>query len=96
MMDGPQVADLLHDLDDGMRPISVFFPYLPTPYHKKRDEGEGRLCTYQQQQQQQHLLLSARQLLHVASVSCCMCGAPAEPGAQPPSQRLGVSALPLN
>lgn len=32
-----QVADLLHDLDDGMRPISVFFPYLPTAYHKKRD-----------------------------------------------------------
>ena len=32
-----QVADLLHDLDDGMRPISVFFPYLPTSYHKKRD-----------------------------------------------------------
>jgi sterol 14-demethylase len=32
------VADLLHDLDDGMRPISVFFPYLPTAFHKKRDE----------------------------------------------------------
>ena len=35
-----QVSDLLHDLDDGMRPISVFFPYLPTAYHKKRDQGE--------------------------------------------------------
>lgn len=32
-----QVDSLLHDLDDGMRPISVFFPYLPTSYHKKRD-----------------------------------------------------------
>eukprot|EP00877_Chromochloris_zofingiensis_P002450 jgi/Chrzof1/12205/Cz06g25080.t1 len=32
-----QVADLLHDLDDGMRPISVFLPYLPTAFHKKRD-----------------------------------------------------------
>lgn len=32
-----QVDSLLHDLDDGMRPISVFFPYLPTAYHKKRD-----------------------------------------------------------
>lgn len=38
-----QVADLLHDLDDGMRPISVFFPHLPTPYHKKRDEARIRL-----------------------------------------------------
>lgn len=38
-----QVADLLHDLDDGMRPISVFFPYLPTPYHKKRDQARIRL-----------------------------------------------------
>lgn len=38
-----QVADLLHDLDDGMRPISVFFPYLPTPYHKKRDEARVKL-----------------------------------------------------
>jgi sterol 14-demethylase len=33
----PQVDSLLHDLDDGMRPISVFFPYLPTSFHKKRD-----------------------------------------------------------
>lgn len=32
-----QVDSLLHDLDDGMRPISVFFPYLPTSFHKKRD-----------------------------------------------------------
>lgn len=32
-----QVDSLLHDLDDGMRPISVFFPYLPTAFHKKRD-----------------------------------------------------------
>lgn len=39
----PQVADLLHDLDDGMRPISVFFPYLPTSYHKKRDIARVKL-----------------------------------------------------
>eukprot|EP00775_Hariotina_reticulata_P006190 gene6190-6426_t len=38
-----QVADLLHDLDDGMRPISVFFPYLPTAYHKKRDIARVKL-----------------------------------------------------
>jgi len=37
------VADLLHDLDDGMRPISVFFPYLPTSYHKKRDVARVKL-----------------------------------------------------
>ncbi|GBF88206.1 sterol 14 desaturase [Raphidocelis subcapitata] len=38
-----QVADLLHDLDDGMRPISVFFPYLPTAFHKKRDEARVKM-----------------------------------------------------
>lgn len=38
-----QVADLLHDLDDGMRPISVFFPYLPTAYHNKRDAARAKL-----------------------------------------------------
>ena len=32
-----QVSSLLHDLDDGMRPISVLFPYLPTEPHRKRD-----------------------------------------------------------
>lgn len=38
-----QVADLLHDLDDGMRPISVFFPYLPTSFHRKRDLARAKL-----------------------------------------------------
>jgi sterol 14alpha-demethylase len=32
-----EVSTLLHDLDDGMRPISVMFPYLPTGPHRKRD-----------------------------------------------------------
>jgi hypothetical protein len=32
-----EVSTLLHDLDDGMRPISVLFPYLPTAPHRKRD-----------------------------------------------------------
>lgn len=32
-----EVSSLLHDLDDGMRPISVMFPYLPTAPHRKRD-----------------------------------------------------------
>lgn len=39
-----QVADLYHDLDDGMRPISVIFPYLPTSYHRRRDDARLRLA----------------------------------------------------
>lgn len=38
-----EVADLYHDLDDGMRPISVLFPYLPTEYHRKRDAARDAL-----------------------------------------------------
>ena len=38
-----EVADLYHDLDDGMRPISVIFPYLPTEYHRKRDAARDAL-----------------------------------------------------
>ena len=33
-----KVASLLHDLDEGMRPLSVIAPYFPTPYHRKRDK----------------------------------------------------------
>ena len=33
-----EVTELLHDLDDGMLPISVMFPYLPIPAHFKRDK----------------------------------------------------------
>ncbi len=32
-----QVSDLLHGLDEGMVPLSVFFPYAPIPVHFKRD-----------------------------------------------------------
>ena len=39
-----EVADLYHDLDDGMRPISVLFPYLPTTYHKKRDIARAKMA----------------------------------------------------
>ncbi|KAL6771334.1 CYP51G1 [Auxenochlorella protothecoides x Auxenochlorella symbiontica] len=38
-----RVADLFHDLDDGMRPLSVLFPYLPTAYHRKRDAARAAL-----------------------------------------------------
>eukprot|EP00244_Chara_vulgaris_P006008 TRINITY_DN23035_c0_g1_i1.p1 TRINITY_DN23035_c0_g1~~TRINITY_DN23035_c0_g1_i1.p1 ORF type:complete len:508 (-),score=80.12 TRINITY_DN23035_c0_g1_i1:9-1532(-) len=38
-----KVSDLLHDLDQGMLPISFFFPYLPIPAHKKRDEANKEL-----------------------------------------------------
>lgn len=34
-----EVARLYHDLDEGMQPISVFFPYLPTEKHRKRDHA---------------------------------------------------------
>ena len=33
-----RVSDLLHDLDEGMLPISVLLPYLPIPAHFKRDK----------------------------------------------------------
>ncbi len=32
-----QVADLYHELDAGMKPISVLFPYLPIKVHRNRD-----------------------------------------------------------
>lgn len=38
-----EVASLYHDLDDGMRPLSVLFPYLPTAYHRKRDASRRAL-----------------------------------------------------
>lgn len=38
-----EVADLYHDLDDGMRPLSVIFPYAPTAYHRRRDAARERL-----------------------------------------------------
>jgi sterol 14-demethylase len=39
-----KVADLYHDLDDGMRPLSVIFPYAPTPYHRRRDAARLALA----------------------------------------------------
>ncbi len=33
-----KVSALLHDLDEGMLPVSVLFPYLPIPAHRKRDQ----------------------------------------------------------
>lgn len=33
-----EVATLLHALDEGMMPISVFSPYLPIPAHFRRDK----------------------------------------------------------
>ena len=38
-----EVADLYHDLDDGMRPISVIFPYLPTAFLRRRDAARTQL-----------------------------------------------------
>ncbi|RID80602.1 hypothetical protein BRARA_A03253 [Brassica rapa] len=38
------VTALFHDLDDGMLPISVLFPYLPIPAHRRRDRARVKLC----------------------------------------------------
>ncbi|KAL5706697.1 sterol 14alpha-demethylase [Ranunculus cassubicifolius] len=37
------VSALFHDLDNGMLPISVIFPYLPIPAHRKRDRARKKL-----------------------------------------------------
>ncbi|KAK9862266.1 hypothetical protein WJX84_003669, partial [Apatococcus fuscideae] len=39
-----QVSDLIHALDAGMMPISVFFPYLPIPAHNNRDRARKELA----------------------------------------------------
>nr|WAW38271.1 CYP51G1 [Plumbago zeylanica] len=38
------VSALFHDLDNGMLPISVIFPYLPLPAHRRRDRARKRLA----------------------------------------------------
>ncbi|KAF8040978.1 hypothetical protein BT93_B3023 [Corymbia citriodora subsp. variegata] len=37
------VSALFHDLDNGMQPISVIFPYLPIPAHRRRDRARKKL-----------------------------------------------------
>ncbi|XP_074269738.1 obtusifoliol 14-alpha demethylase-like [Silene latifolia] len=38
------VSALFHDLDNGMLPISVLFPYLPIPAHRRRDKARKKLA----------------------------------------------------
>ncbi|KAK6160487.1 hypothetical protein DH2020_003868 [Rehmannia glutinosa] len=38
------VSALFHDLDNGMLPISVIFPYLPIPAHRQRDQARKKLA----------------------------------------------------
>ncbi|CAA7037780.1 unnamed protein product [Microthlaspi erraticum] len=38
------VSALFHDLDNGMLPISVLFPYLPLPAHRRRDQARAKLA----------------------------------------------------
>lgn len=38
------VYKYFHDLDNGMQPISVFFPYLPIEAHRKRDASRAKLA----------------------------------------------------
>jgi sterol 14-demethylase len=33
-----QVTAMMHDLDEGMLPVSVLFPHLPIPAHLQRDK----------------------------------------------------------
>lgn len=37
------VATLFRDLCNGMQPVSVIFPYLPIPAHRRRDRARARL-----------------------------------------------------
>ncbi|WCJ26711.1 Lanosterol 14-alpha demethylase [Euphorbia peplus] len=37
------VSALFHDLDNGMLPISVLFPYMPIPAHRRRDRARKKL-----------------------------------------------------
>uniref|UniRef100_A0A5B6YIN7 sterol 14alpha-demethylase n=1 Tax=Davidia involucrata TaxID=16924 RepID=A0A5B6YIN7_DAVIN len=38
------VSALFHELDNGMLPISVIFPYLPIPAHRRRDQARKKLA----------------------------------------------------
>lgn len=38
-----EVAEIFQELDEGLLPISVFFPYLPIPAHRKRDRARLRM-----------------------------------------------------
>lgn len=38
------VSDLFHDLDNGMLPISVLFPRMPIPAHRRRDKARKQLA----------------------------------------------------
>lgn len=39
-----EVSMLIHDLDQGMQPISVFMPHLPIKAHRKRDRARKRMA----------------------------------------------------
>jgi sterol 14alpha-demethylase len=36
-------SSLLHELIGGLHLVSMFFPYLPTPGHRRRDRARARL-----------------------------------------------------
>jgi len=38
-----EFAGLYHDLEGGLNPLAFFFPYLPIPAHKKRDEARVKI-----------------------------------------------------
>jgi sterol 14-demethylase len=42
--DPTKLADLYHDLEQGLNPISFFFPHLPLPSHKQRDRAREAIA----------------------------------------------------
>jgi sterol 14-demethylase len=42
---GGEVADLLHDIDEGITPLAIINPYLPTPAFRRRDAARAKFVT---------------------------------------------------
>ena len=42
---GPEVAALLHDIDEGITPLAIIYPYLPTPAFRRRDAARARFVS---------------------------------------------------
>jgi len=38
---GPSVTRLLHDIDEGITPLAILYPYLPTPAFRRRDAARA-------------------------------------------------------
>ena len=38
-----EVSKLYHDLDQGLTPLTVFWPHAPTPEHRRRDKARAEM-----------------------------------------------------